>query len=279
MPGRKRNIHGLFFLFFLILLVATSIPGNKVYKEMVEDPDPPEPVVPVRPEVNVTARLLRPETAWETTFYIITAPKEGPTVMVLGGVHGDEIAGYLAADIVATWAIDRGTLLVLPRANVPSIETNTRFASGHLDLNASFPGSISNPTERLALAIYQVMDEFKPQWVIDLHEAWEFERVQKYLLGQTIIYPQEAPALNVVEQIVRGLNQNISEELHQYQVVRGGVKGGTIRASQSLGLESFTIETTRKLPLEERIHQHLEAVRLLLSILEITVYESNTDSP
>lgn len=273
MPGRKYYILLQFILLFVILFAPAPLANDALIMKTY----PPNPDFPARPEVTVTMRLIQPGTACETALYIIASPEEGPTVMVIGGVHGDEIAGYLAADIVATWAIDRGTLLVLPRANVPAIDTNTRFASGYLDLNASFPGSLANPTERLALAIYQVMEEYKPHWVVDLHEAWEFERVQKYLLGQTIIYPQEAPALHIVEQIVQGLNQNIAEELHQYQVVRGGVKGGTIRASQSLGLESFTIETTRKLPLEERIDQHLEAVRLLLAILEITVYES--DSP
>jgi predicted deacylase len=61
-------------------------------------------------------------------------------MMVTGGIHGDEPAGYLAADEIATWAIDRGTLLVLPRANVPAIAFRTRNAPGEPDLNRTFPG-------------------------------------------------------------------------------------------------------------------------------------------
>jgi hypothetical protein len=230
------------------------------------------------PSVARATRILLPDTIQETTLFIITAEKEGPVVMVMGGVHGDEIAGYLAADIIAAWSVDRGTLLVLPRANAHAVQTNTRYPPGTDNLNASFPGNAAgNPTERLAAAIYRVMEEYRPQWVVDLHEAWEFERVQPYQLGQTIIYPEDAPSLEIVEQIIQGLNSSIPEELHRFQVKRGGVYGGTIYASLLLGLESFTVETTRKLPLEDRIRQHLEAVRLLMPILGVKVYENDSE--
>lgn len=226
------------------------------------------------PEVVRTERVLMPGTERETTLYIITAPEPGPMVMVIGGVHGDETAGFIAADIITAWIIDRGTLLVLPRANVPAVETETRYPPGTCNLNRSFPGDpAGNPTERLAAAIFGIMEEFRPDWVVDLHEATEFEKVQYGQLGQTIIYPHEAPSLAVIEQIIDGLNQTIPEELHQFQVKRGGVHGGTIYASRLIDLDTFTIETTRKLPLEERIRQQLVAVRLLLSNLEINVIE------
>lgn len=280
--SRKKDIFLPVVFLMAVILAALAFSRNDA-----ASPDPgnpalepgggtvlPDPGETATPGVTRQTRLLRPGTDWETTLHIITAPEEGPMVMVMGGVHGDEIAGYLAADIVATWSIDRGTLLVLPRANTPAVKTNTRYIPGSCDLNYIFPGNAAgNPSERLAAAIYAVMAEYRPVWVVDLHEAWEFERVRHGQLGQTIIYPPDAPSLPVVQQIVAGLNSSITESIHKYQVLRGGVRGGTIRASRSLGLESFTIETTRKLPLEVRVEQHLQAVRLLLTILEVNVLD------
>ncbi|MEW5784106.1 MAG: succinylglutamate desuccinylase/aspartoacylase family protein [Bacillota bacterium] len=231
-----------------------------------------------QPAVTRTIRILEPGTAQETVLLIIAAPAEGPTIMVMGGVHGDEPAGYQAAGIISGWSIDRGTLLVLPRANAQAVASGTRYPPGSLNLNRSFPGSaVGNPTERLAASIYEVMAEFRPQWVVDLHEAREFERVQFDALGQTIIYPEDAPSLAVVEQIIAGLNRSLMEELHLFQVKRGGVAGGSISAARSLGLESFTVETTQELPLPDRVNQHLEAVRLLMSILEINVLDHSAN--
>jgi succinylglutamate desuccinylase len=274
--GRKRRFFmmGLFLLqVFLISLIGGQDPGTG------PEPDIAGPEEIARYEVARSTRVLLQGTDRETTLFIAEAPQEGPVIMVIGGVHGDEIAGWLAAELITAWAVDRGTLLVLPRANVPAVETNTRYPPGSCNLNASFPGNAAgNPTERLAAAIFAVMDEYRPHWVVDLHEALEFERAQYGQLGQTIIYPHDAPSLAVVEQILEGLNRDIPEELHQFQIKRGGVFGGTIYASRLLGLESITIETTRKLPLDERINQHLTAVRLLLFILGVEIDETGSGS-
>ena len=269
MPTLKQYIllilSGLLIITFLILPPDTNTsPGIKA-----EDP-PPQ--IPEPPPVTRETRVLMPGTIMETTLHIITAPEEGPTVMFIGGVHGDEIAGWMAAEKLTGWSVDRGKLLVLPRANAFAVTTNTHYYPGMDNLNVSFPGSANgNVTQRLAAAIYAVMEEFKPQWVVDFHEALEFDRIKEGELGQTLIYPWEGSSMEVIDRIIDGLNENIEEELYRYRVQRGGIKGGTIYASRLLGLESFTIETTRKLPLERRISEHLQAARLLLEILEIDV--------
>lgn len=273
MPAGKNYIT-LSLLLLMVISIAYLVAGfdyslSEPVLEPVEDED--ENTVP---EVIRTERVLKPGTALETTLHIITAPEPGPTVMIIGGVHGDEPAGYLAAEIIATWEVDRGVLLVLPRACVPAIEANDRFTAGMDDLNMYFPGNASgNATERLAAAIYGVMEEFRPDWVIDLHEAQEFERVQYRALGQTIIYPYDGLYVEVVDEIIERLNLTIAEELHQYQIKRGGWPGGSIRAARSLDLETFTTESTRKLPIEDRIDQQLAIVRLLFCILEVNIYE------
>lgn len=218
-------------------------------------------------------RTLLPGTAHETAVYIVTTPVEGPVVLVIGGIHGDEPAGYLAADTVASWVVNRGTLIVIPRAHIPAIRRRQRNGEDLLDLNRSFPGSASgSPTERLAAAIYGVMLEFEPDWVIDLHEALFFERLRPGALGQTLIYPPQGRSIDIVEQLLVEVNSTIQAPANHFLLLRGALRGTVLSAAVSVGAESIMVETCKQLPLDERIQQQRQAVLSMLYLLGITVY-------
>lgn len=56
--------------------------------------------------------------AGDTPLYILTGKEEGGTVLVVAGTHGNEIAGVVAAAILAERAqLSKGRLIVIPRAN------------------------------------------------------------------------------------------------------------------------------------------------------------------
>ena len=54
---------------------------------------------------------------WETLLVAQHSSEPGPNVLVLGGVHGNEPGGWLAAEEIAEWMPARGSLIVIPRAN------------------------------------------------------------------------------------------------------------------------------------------------------------------
>jgi predicted deacylase len=57
-------------------------------------------------------------TPGDTAIYVLEGRQPGGTVFVLGGTHGDEPAGYIAAVILVERArVERGRLIVVPRAN------------------------------------------------------------------------------------------------------------------------------------------------------------------
>ncbi len=226
------------------------------------------------PETARTEQLLLPGTPDQTVLYITESEKEGPVILVIGGIHGNEPAGSLAAESIATWVVDRGTLLVIPRANVRAISAQTRCAPGSGDLNRSFPGIAHGDSGKaLARAIYNVMAEFRPQWVIDLHEAREFEYHFQGALGQTIIYPRNSGSLDVVSQVIATLNEGDGlSEYGPFILRRGAVEGGTISSAISLGLDGFMVETCWREPLEARVSHHLRAVSSLLQLMGVTIY-------
>lgn len=77
-----------------------------------------------------------PNTAYELSIYKIRGKKPGPTLMLIGGIQGNEPGGFLSADLYADMSLEKGNLIVVPRANFYSIITNERAPNG--DMNRKF---------------------------------------------------------------------------------------------------------------------------------------------
>ena len=64
-------------------------------------------------------------TPGDTPVYILNGAAAGGTMLVLGGTHGDESAGYLTAVILVEMArVEAGRLIVIPRANASGFTHN-----------------------------------------------------------------------------------------------------------------------------------------------------------
>ena len=129
-----------------------------------------------------------------TQVYVINSGKVGPTVMVTGGMHGDEISGWKAAGMVKDWQVDAGKLVVIPQLNKTAVKRRFRYGADGLDLNRQFPiGTENNPKTELARAIWQVVLKYEPAVLIDLHSSRGIHGVTGGV-GQTLVthYTQDA---------------------------------------------------------------------------------------
>ena len=107
----------------------------------------------------VTNGVIAEGTRWEMAWRVHESGQPGPTVLVVGGVHGNEPAGASAAGQIQYWPVKRGRLIVVPRANGPGLKAGTRFLPGvslkTRDLNRDFQktdskdGPIGEPAEAL----------------------------------------------------------------------------------------------------------------------------------
>ncbi|MGI5227964.1 succinylglutamate desuccinylase/aspartoacylase family protein [Actinoallomurus sp. CA-142502] len=98
----------------------------------------------------------------------------GPRVAILGGVHGDEIEGVLAAQRLIAVLGARpvgGTVTVLARANPPALVAGTRLGADSENLARVFPGDARGSlSSRIADTISrELIDEC--DLLIDLHSA------------------------------------------------------------------------------------------------------------
>lgn len=55
-------------------------------------------------------------TEYATEAFVIDSGDAGPTVLIIGGMHGNEPAGAAAAAQIRHWPIVAGRLVVIPRA-------------------------------------------------------------------------------------------------------------------------------------------------------------------
>lgn len=112
---------------------------------------------------------------WLPVPAVVVRGEPGPTVLVLGGVHGDEYEGQLAAAQIAREAAAapvRGTLILLPSVNVPAALAASRLSPiDQLNLNRVFPGDMNGtPTQMIAHYIEEILLP-RCDAVVDLHSG------------------------------------------------------------------------------------------------------------
>jgi hypothetical protein len=178
-------------------------------------PTPAPTPIPSRGREIVT--LLK-GTPWAVEGIAIHSGKAGPRVMVLGGVHGNEPGGWFAAEAIADWQVERGSLLVLPRVNWRSAAVVERTLPEIGDINRAYPGNATGaPAQRIASAIVDAARDFSPELLYDLHESWVFygERGANNgtaFIGQTFAVGAGATDATIdrLANVVREVNGKIS---------------------------------------------------------------------
>jgi predicted deacylase len=126
--------------------------------------------------VKLKVASLYTQTEIEVPVMIEKSKLDGPTLLVLGGIHGDEINGI---EIVRRLIFDkhakphRGTIICIPIVNVMAfLNLERKFADGR-DLNRSFPG---NKNGSLAAQVANTITEeilSQVDYVVDLHTGGE----------------------------------------------------------------------------------------------------------
>lgn len=209
-------------------------------------------------------------TDYETPFYIIKTDSKEPTIMIVAGTHGNEKAGIQAMEnlLKDNLHIERGTLIIIPKANILACEENVRCFPPEIDLNRVYPGNPQgNSVEKLASEIFSLMKRYDIGLLIDLHESIEFYKKNPKNYGQTVVIDSDDDCLFELSSfIVEEMNKGINKDSNKYQVLVDPVKGSTAYcAYHQIGIPALTFETCRKLPLSFRIEEQIKFVKIILS--------------
>jgi predicted deacylase/putative intracellular protease/amidase len=223
-----------------------------------------------RSPAAVTTNTLADGTRFATEYYVHDSGVPGPTVMIVGGAHGNEPAGAAAAESIRHWPISKGRIVAVPRANVAGLDANRRLIPGLgsdlRDLNRNYPRAGKNEPARgeLADAIWSLALASKPGWLLDLHEGFDFHQLNQKSVGSSIIvFPNEAgtAAANVM---LDAVNETITTPELKFVRRDMPIDGSLARAAgEHLRIPAMTLETTSKQDLARRVGQHEAMVRRL----------------
>ncbi|WP_146406070.1 hypothetical protein [Allorhodopirellula heiligendammensis] len=129
---------------------------------------------------------------WNTPIYKRHTENDGPTVLIIAGVRGDQPEGVLAADAIRHWPIQRGQLIVVPCVNWPAIMAGTATTPGEpqttYDLGTAYPSQPKQHEARTPLgrSLWAFAQNLRPDLIIDLQSSVDDFGNGKY--GTAILY-------------------------------------------------------------------------------------------
>ena len=160
--------------------------------------------------------------------HIYKSKKQGDTILIIGSVHGNEPAGYFTLNILRKALdnkkikINKGKLILIPNPNYCGLLYNKRNMPGFgswTDINRSYPTNInSNSRNIVSKQIINLIKIHKPGLIIDLHEAYSFNKINKYSAGQTLSFiGNNAESLSKLS--VKNLNNTITDINKKYSSI------------------------------------------------------------
>lgn len=229
---------------------------------------------PISVSTSVTVYLEdQPE---EFSVYKFETNVPGPTFFIIGGIHGNERAGWMAAQAMLDYDFTRGTVYILPVANPQAAFSDppVRYLSGWSDLNRVFPGnSEGTATQRLAHTIFQAIAATEPDIVLDLHESRH--AYDNGGLGNSLILHLGSYSLYVMSVLERFNALPLMEDQPLFTNLNSPPDGSINKEfSEYFSVPVITIETNREtpnntiyteeVPLSLRIEQQLAMMDIIL---------------
>ncbi|MCK5311743.1 MAG: succinylglutamate desuccinylase/aspartoacylase family protein [Desulfobacteraceae bacterium] len=230
----------------------------------------------------------------ELHVYKINGAESGKTLMVVGGIQGDEAAGFLAADRYADISLKKGNLIVVPRANFPSILKRERKINE--DMNRKFSGDdAGNYEARVVEVLKKLMKE--SDCLLNLHEGsgifsekWEGPMRNPKRFGQSIIadsafFEDEKSGINInleemAKNVIKKVNKHITNPEHFFHFNNHGTAKSDSKHKEQRGsatyyalyqckIPAFGVESAKALPLEQKVKQHIYAINGFMELMDI----------
>ena len=214
----------------------------------------------------------------------------GPTLLVIGGIQGDEPGGFTAASMLVTnYKIKAGSIWVVPNLNFESIIKRSRGIHG--DMNRKFSIlSKKDPEFDEVQKIKKIILSDDVDVVVNLHDGSGFYK-KRYInkmhnpgrWGQSIIIDQEilmserfGDLSKIAGNVQQYINQRLQNKNKFFYVKNTETKNGDVEMEKSLTYFSiknnrpaFAVEASKSFLTYERTFYHLLAVEGFMSELGI----------
>ena len=250
--------------------------------------------------LSFAAQAAKTESSLEFTIHKLESDREGPTVLVVGGIQGDEPGGFHAASLLVThYKVTQGNVWIVPNLNFTSIVQRSRGVHG--DMNRKFAEVGKNdPDYEAVQRIKALIRNPKVDFIFNMHDGSGFYR-EKHTdwlhspkrWGQSIIIDQEKLAVeryaNVGElsrQAITKINQHLLDEEHTYHVKNTRTREGDMEMAKTLtyfainnGKAAVGLEASKTLSTAKRAYYHLNALEAYFETLGIKLERNFELSP
>ena len=214
----------------------------------------------------------------------------GPTLLVIGGIQGDEPGGFTAASMLVTnYKVEKGSVWVVPNLNFESIIKRSRGIHG--DMNRKFNAlSKKDPEFEEVQKIKKIILSDDVDVILNLHDGSGFYK-KKYInrmhnpsrWGQSIIIDQKVldakrfgELSDIANNVQKYINKKSRDSNKFFYVKNTETKKGDVEMEKSLtyfaiknNRPAFAVEASKSFPTHERTYYHLLAVEGFMSELGI----------
>lgn len=214
-------------------------------------------------------KIICQETKYQTVVYFCCAKSEGPNIMVISGAHGDELAGIEASKrFMNDVDLKRGSLIIIPEANKAAVRNRVRALSLTEDLNRNYPGDpASRGIKKLAGEIFEIMNNYNVDFLLDLHESMDYYIENSSCYGQTIVLDSDNNEfLQDISKYLSGkLNQLVIIPKDYFEIIIKPVEGcSTYEALNRYNIPGITFETCTKMDYNKRVEFHYKCIQNVL---------------
>jgi hypothetical protein len=224
------------------------------------------------------------------TFHKMESGKKGPTLLVVGGIQGDEPGGFNAATLLYShYTIRSGAVWVVPNLNFASIVKSSRGVYG--DMNRKFSLlNLTDPEYSVIKRIKSIIQDKQVDLVLNLHDGSGFyrphavdEKRNPLRWGQSVIIDQESIESEpwgklgeLARQVSAEVNAQIFDPDQAYHVKNTNTRLGDREMEKTLsyfaiqhGKPAFGLEASKDFPAQVRVFCHVLLVESFMRRLGI----------
>ena len=214
-------------------------------------------------------------------YYHLKSKNSKFRMMLIGGIHGNEIGAYKAADMLIDATLKKGELFIIPRSNFTSILADVRGYNG--DMNRKFAYiSKKDPDFYYVELLKEAILEYKPDILISMHDGYGFNIENKKAWGQSVVidekkyksfnlyaeakFVQENANIYLKRKLGLINTKTFTSHIHDEQ------KKALTAWCLEHGIKAFCIEASKQLPsLEDKIQTHLEMLREFFKLYDVKI--------
>ncbi len=217
--------------------------------------------------------------------------KKGNTLLVIGGIHGNEPGGYFAPSVlIQHYKITKGNLIVIPNLNFDSDIRNQRGV--YKDMNRKFAYiSKKDPDYKIIKDIKKIILSKNIDLILNLHDGhgfyrrkWENKMFNPKAWGQALIIDQINIKTKkyhdlgaICNKIANKINNEIFKKMHIFRVKNTKTKYHDAQMRLSLTYFAIThdkpalaIETSKNITyLPKKVYYQLLAIEGFMKMMGI----------